>query len=419
VHLSLSAVHAGRDRHLPLWLVCTAAFLLRMDMLPLVVAVQLYLLLRGGLRPAGRTSWLAGLAIFCGASLAYALFRWFYFHDVLPNTYYLKLTGVALTVRLLRGISTFTAFLREHLLFVLPVGLGAGVLTRRNPRLLLPAVVFALYCAYSVYTGGDAWDGDLRVRSNRFIAAFMPLLFVLFNGVLNAALSAWREGEEGGAESLRRFVAAGATAVSLLLLNGLWLSGRADDYWRDFTLTTRPAMTERHPRVLSQVRALEKYLRPGALVATVWAGIPAYFSDFRMIDILGYNDRVTARLPTAFHIHETEFRLFRPGHVKWDTQRLLRQRPDAFLQFWGMGERGMGQVRAVLPSLGYEKMGRFWIRSDSAYLHAAAPATLSTAPSRRGNRNNASRKRPPRALPGRRSGQSPPSSPSLTPSAPG
>src|SRR5262245_34449030 len=37
VHLSLSAVHGERDRHLLLWLVCTAAFLLRMDMLLLVV----------------------------------------------------------------------------------------------------------------------------------------------------------------------------------------------------------------------------------------------------------------------------------------------------------------------------------------------------------------------------------------------
>src|SRR5436305_7665013 len=101
VHLALAAVHSGRDRHLALWLVCTAAFLLRMDMLLLVSAVQLYLLVRGGLRPAGRRSWLAGLAVFAGVSLAFGLFRWFYFHDLLPHTYYLQLFGLPLVVRII------------------------------------------------------------------------------------------------------------------------------------------------------------------------------------------------------------------------------------------------------------------------------------------------------------------------------
>ena len=379
VHLSLSAVHGGRDRHLPLWLVCTAAFLLRMDMLLLVVAVQLYLLLRGGLRPAGRRSWLIGLAVFCGVSLAYSLFRWFYFHDVLPNTYYLKLTGVALTVRLLRGISVFTDFLRDHLLFILPVGLGAGVLARRNPRLVLPAAVFALYCAYSVYTGGDAWDGDLHVRANRFIAFVMPLFFVLFNAVLNAALAASRSGEEERADSLgERFVAAGATAVALLLLNGLWLSSEADDNWRRFTLTDRPPNVERHARVVGLLREFEKLVQPGARVATAWAGIPAYFSDYQMIDILGYNDRVIARMPPVVALGEDDFRFFRPGHLKWDEQRLLRQqRPDAFFQIWGV-RRGMGKIAQVLPGYGYRQVGRFWMRSDSPYV-PTAPAAATAA----------------------------------------
>src|SRR6185295_6417173 len=375
VHLSLSAVHGDRDRHLALWLVCTAAFLLRMDMLLLVVAVQLYLLLRGGLRPAGRRSWLIGLAVFCGVSLAYSLFRWFYFHDVLPNTYYLKLTGVALTVRLLRGISVFTDFLRDHLLFILPVGLGTGVLMRRNPRLVLPAAVFILYCAYCVYTGGDAWDGDLHVRANRFIAFVMPLLFVLFNAVLNAALAAWRSGEEERADSLgERFVAAVATAVALLLLNGLWLSSEADDNWRRFTLTDRPPNVERHARVVGLLREFEKLVQPGARVATAWAGIPAYFSDYQMIDILGYNDRVIARMPPVVALGEDDFRFFRPGHLKWNEQRLLRQqRPDAFFQIWGV-RRGMGKIAQVLPGYGYHQVGRFWMRSDSPYVPTAPAA---------------------------------------------
>lgn len=376
VHLSLSAVHTGRDRHLALWLVCTAAFLLRMDMLLLVVAVQLYLLLGGGLRPPGRRSWLAGLAVFCGVSLAYGLFRWFYFHDLLPNTYYLKLTGVPLTVRLLRGLSVFTAFLHDHLSVLLPVGLGVGVLMPRNRRLILPAAVFALYCAYNVWVGGDSWE-DVKVGANRFFAFVMPLLFVLFNAVLNEALAAWRKDSAGS--PAQRFAAAAATALALLLLNGLWLSSRADENWQELTVTGRPPVVERHERVIGLLQSFQRVVRPGAVVASAWAGIPAYFTDYRMVDILGFNDRVVARMAPVAELNEENYWFYRPGHVKWNEQRLLReQRPDAFFQIWGV-RRGMGKVVEVLPSYGYRQVAGFWTRADSPYVQTPVPA-LAAAP---------------------------------------
>jgi hypothetical protein len=383
VHLSLSAVHGGRDRHLALWLVCTAAFLLRMDMLLLVVAVQLYLLLRGGLRPAGRPSWLAGLAVFCGASLAYSLFRWFYFHDVLPNTYYLKMTGIPLTVRLLRGLLIFSKFINDHLLVVLPVVLGTAVLVRRKKQLALPAAVVLLYCAYNFYIGGDAWDEELDVRANRFLAFVMPLLFVLFNAVLNEALAAWRSRREQPTDAAAgRFAVAAATAVALLLVDGLWLSADSAEYWRELTLADRPPNVERHERVVGMLPGLRRIVQPGAVVACAWAGIPAYFTDYKMIDILGYNDRVIARMPPVVELNEDTFRAFWPGHVKWNEQRLLReQRPDAFFQIWGV-RLEMGKVADIMPGFGYRRAGRFWVRSDSPYVRiparAAEPSATST-----------------------------------------
>lgn len=378
VQLALSAVHTGRDRHLALWLVCAAAFLLRMDMLLLVVAVQLYVLARKGLRPAGRRSWLLGLAVFCGVTLAYGVFRWVYYHDLLPNTYYLKLTGVPFQVRLLRGMLVLTTFARDHLAVLLVAGLGTAAFLRRNGRLILPAAIFALYCAYSVYVGGDAWDSDITVRANRFVAFVMPLLFVLFNATLNELLALWRgrravDGEEALEEDnpAGRFLLAVATAAALLIVNGLWLSAQADDSWREITLTDRPPMTDRHQRVVAEMVTFRRMVRPGAVVATAWAGIPAYFSNYKMIDILGYNDRTVARMPPVVPLDEDHFDTFRPGHTKWNVPRLLtEQRPDAFFQIWGV--RFLGKVPEVMGSHGYRKVKGFWLRSDSPYLQLPA-----------------------------------------------
>jgi hypothetical protein len=377
VQFALSTTESGRDRNFALWVVCAAAFLLRMDMLLLVAAAQLYVLVRGGFWQIRTRGWLAGFALFCGMTLAYGLFRWFYFHDLLPNTYYLKLTGVPLAVRVLRGLSVFATFLRDHLAVILVAGVGTGAFLRRNRRLILPAAIVLLYFAYDVYVGGDAWDGDLPIRANRFVAFVMPLLFVLFNATLNEAVAAWRsrrhrEDEAGDDEPIGWLVIGLATAAALLIVNGLWLSDRSDDYWHEITLVDRPPMTLRHQRVAAEMVSFRRLIQPAALVATAWAGIPAYFSDYRMVDILGYNDRTVAHMAPVTPLDEDNFDLFRPGHTKWDEQRLLTvQRPDAFFQIWGI-KRGMGPVAKVLPSYGYRKIGQFWVRVDTPYLNAQA-----------------------------------------------
>jgi arabinofuranosyltransferase len=376
VQLALTTAHSEQDRSFWLWIVCAAAFLLRMDMLLLAGVAQLYVLWHRGFRQMGRRGWLAGLAVFAGMTLAYGIFRWVYYHDLLPNTYYLKLSGVPLAVRLLRGMAVMAEFVRDHLLVLLAAGAGTAAFLRRNRRLILPAAIFVLYCAYSVYVGGDAWDDDLPIRANRFVAFGMPLLFVLLNATLNEALAAWRRGREvSPGDPAGRFALAAAAVLSLLLVNGLWLSDKASDNWREMTLVDRPPMTLRHQKVVAQLAAFQRLVKPGAVVATAWAGIPAYFTDYKMIDILGYNDRVVAHGDPVTPLDEDNFDTFRPGHSKWNEQRLLtEQRPDAFFQIWGI-KRGMGPVAKVLPSYGYHKVGRFWMRTDSPYVdtHGAPP----------------------------------------------
>ncbi|HWM90046.1 MAG TPA: hypothetical protein VN493_04710 [Thermoanaerobaculia bacterium] len=369
VHLAIATVEGRRERHLELWAVCAASYLLRMDMLLLVVAVQVWVVTRGGLR-RDRRRWLIGLGLFLAAVLGYELFRWVYFHDLLPNTYYLKLTGVPLVVRLLRGLLALEVFVRSHLLLLLVAGIGA-VLLRRDRRFELPAAVFVLYCAYSVWVGGDAWDlgGEIPVRANRYISFVLPLLFVLLNGILNRLLDAW----ESRGELAGRWAAGAAGALGLLLVNGLWPGG-TDTPWRLIMGTERPPMVESHRTVMRQLYRMQRMVEPGATIATAWAGIPAYFSDYRLVDILGFNDRHVARLPSKLPGDEDHPQVFRPGHDRWDFDYLLgKVRPDAFFQIWGLRlEKGV-KVGELMTGAGYTRRNGVWLRQGSSYVRNVPP----------------------------------------------
>jgi hypothetical protein len=368
-----------------------------MDMLLMVGTVQLCVLLSLRGRSVGgaeRRHWFLGVALFAAAVLGYGLFRWLYFHDVLPNTYYLKLTGVPLTVRVLRGLLCLKDTLVVHAGILLPVGAGtAWVLARgrreeRRSRWGLPAALFLLYCAYSAWVGGDAWEKNEGVLANRFVAFVFPLVFVLGNGLLNrglAHISAPISDVAGGAHRPVPGVgalplwAAGATAAGLLAVTPPWTTVEVGDYWQDLALTRPPLVAVSHHIVFNQTRALQKIALPGAVVASVWAGIPAYLTDWKMVDILGYNDSVIAREPSAQpYFYLESYLYFRPGHVKWDYEHVLRvHRPDAFLQLWGLpGSR----ERRLLRPYGYRRINGFWVRLGSDrvdYTASAVPAVSS------------------------------------------
>jgi len=125
------------------------------------------------------------------------------------------------------------------------------------------------------------------------------------------------------------------------------------------------------------VAGLRDEIPPGSVVATACAGIPAYFSDFRMVDELGYSDRHIARLPPAFPLGPDNYQLFQPGHVKWDEAYVLARRPAAIVRCVAGGRFGDGRTAAGgrVP-LRPERPGA--ARTRAAWRSAAGPAAMTS-----------------------------------------
>jgi hypothetical protein len=367
VLLASDIAFAERRREPALFAVLTAAALLRLDMLLPVAAVCAFLLLHGGLAAPRLRRWLLGCGAVAAALLAYQVFRWLYFQDWLPNTYYLKMTGLPAGTRILRGWLVFQDFLRIAGAPLALALLGGAALARRRPAYRLPLALVTLQLGYSVYVGGDAWEWS-NVAANRFQVVVMPLVFALLGGLLNAGLDtarrrALREIRLGPGDLL---AVVPATLACLLLANGLLGVERADERRRNLLLLDPPLHVDLHRDTLRKLRGLQRHFAPEARMLTVLAGIPAYFSDFRMADTLGYNDRYIARLD---HVHRLRVldptQLFKPGHNKLSyAYSLGRLRPDFVFQTFWLGER----EPELMEWYGYERRFGVWVRRDTPYL---------------------------------------------------
>jgi hypothetical protein len=250
-------------------------------------------------------------------------------------------------------------FARPLALPLLAIALGALWLRPERPHFLLPLAIVALHSLYSIYVGGDVYD--YFAAANRFVAPFVPLLFVLANGLANEALARmpdrWRPTDRA-----RRYVLVGAFGALLLASNGL-LELQARKQWLTYLAIERPLFVDKHPELVARALRLTELLAPDALVSVSWAGIPPFFADrFRWVDFLGYNERRIAHAPaTQRAIVLDDYEHFDPGHMKWDIPYIVNEvRPDAIYL------NGSMQNPIAVAAHDYELVeGLYWLRRDS------------------------------------------------------
>lgn len=268
------------------------------------------------------------------------LARYFYYGEVLPNTYYLKVEGWPISLRVMRGLYAFIWFTyyNNWAFTLLPFPL---LLFRRDWKVILLFVLLIGQVAYSVYVGGDAWES--HGGANRYVALAMPIFFILFAWALHelltraAAIFEWRWEALRGAYLVYGLIFTMAM-INFNLLLGDW---KSIERWQFDRRLDYIAGNERNLRL---ALALQSTTRPGASIAVIAAGtIPYLLPDHYAIDILGKTDPVIARGPirpslgipdVAFLQPGNENRM-RPGHMKWNYAHTIGQlKPDVIVSLW-------------------------------------------------------------------------------------
>ncbi len=134
------------------------------------------------------------IGVFAGGAVgSQTLFRKAYFHESLPNTYFLKLYKISTLARIKRGGFVALEVLTLHLAVPVSIVLasipGLGAIKkdfykdRTTRRLVLLGLLFSAQIGYATYVGGDAWEWMLY--ANRYMCIGMPALIVLVSVLLS------------------------------------------------------------------------------------------------------------------------------------------------------------------------------------------------------------------------------------------
>ena len=362
--LALRSMRDGRFRRAP-YLLLGASTLIRADMVVPLGALAVFL---GATDAAHRRRHIgyASASLLCFVGLQTALRLW-YFGDVLPNTYYLKLTGYPLIWRVARGVVVTARFVWTFnvVLFAAPLLL----LARRNSRAALLLWMFAAQLAYSVYVGGDAWE--YWGGSNRYIAIAMPLFFVALSWslfVIGAALINGTGAESAPRRSRANAVFSVLIVIAIVSANTIHGAGA----WAE-VLLVRPALHagtgDENDQEVEEALKLRAITTADATIAVTRAGTIPYFADRPSIDELGKSDRHLAHELSRVPPGRLGFLDFRPGHSKFDYRYSVDVlAPDVVVQLWDHREEVAPYLRRSYTA--FSITGKcVYARTSSPHVH--------------------------------------------------
>lgn len=330
------AIKCMKENDFSVWLYILLGMgtLVRIDMAAPYIGIWLFLL---KVQPALRKKNLVwGLSIFVLFIGAQTLARVAYYGDILPNTYYLKMTGYPLVFRITRGFIVFMHFIwRMNLLFFLFPFIILLMCYDKGRGLC--AWMLGLQCLYSIYVGGDAWE--IWGGSNRYIAVAMPLFFVLFAHALFLLKQFFEDiikKLKAAPESIYTFLARYSFTFLIVLSLLQFNNNRGPLNLAGFVFINLPPNVEGNREMVEYSQIVRNISTEDARIAVTWAGALPYYSEKYTVDILGKTDKFIAHEEMRQAEGFDKLIFFYPGHLKYNYEYSIRQqKPDIIVQFWG------------------------------------------------------------------------------------
>lgn len=335
--------------------------LIRLDMAVIYLVILAFFMFSDQHNRRKHLVW--GVCLFLFFILSQTLFRFFYYGELLPNTYYLKMGGYPLWLRIARGFYVFLQFVwySNWLLFILPFSL---LLFQRDRSVWLLFLIFIGQVAYSIYVGGDAWEH--RGGSNRYLSIVMPVFFILFVYTISKFVDLIVK--INPLETLMYQLLYPVLCVGFVLaswLNFNLLEGDIKSLQR-LALLRQPLFIEGNKEYVAIALGITEITTPQASIAVVAAGAIPYFSDRYAIDLLGKSDARIARLDVVGARGLGSIKNFRPGHMKWDYDYSIGElKPDVVVQLWGDTSVAQAYIQQYYTIGGTGDGLTFSLRTDS------------------------------------------------------
>lgn len=278
------------------------------------------------------------------------LFQYFYYGELLPNTYTLKLTGMSLFDRISNGLGFILPFMIQVSL-ILIAGIIDLYLHFKTEKLLL-FLLFLSAIGYQVYVGGDPWNYW------RMMSPTIPLLGILFIGLVNSGIRSQTDKE-------RSFLKYDPeTQINLLFFTAILVVNVY--FLPEILFIEKPFYVSANEHNVNIAIALDEVTTQDASAGVFWAGSIPYFYDRKSIDFLGKSDRYIAHLPPDLS-GEIGFNgmISPPGHNKYDLNYSIMQLQPTYVQGFEWGVQDLSQQAETLYVEVYYKGVQLYLRRDS------------------------------------------------------
>lgn len=287
--------------------------------------------------------------------IAQTVFRYFYYGQLLPNTYTLKLSGIPLSIRLVGGYHFLLPFFQQTVLAILFALIGTLLNLKRVSVFLFSFMLAAIF--YQIYVGGDPWP------LWRMLAPAMPALFIL---VITAGFEI--------AERWRLLLTHKYLATAFVLLFTVIPLAVTDLPFASDISVRGPTSAAIANRVNTNTAlAINKLTGPEATIGVIWAGTLPYYTDRRGIDFLGKSDPYIARLkPDISGAVSWAGMRSVPGHNKYDLKYSIVKLQPTYIQAYSWGDQTV-KPWVVLNYVRVEFHGpdgtkTLFLRKDSPYV---------------------------------------------------